>query len=204
MKKVFIMVTVMLFLISIPLLAQEFIVDKGVVNIGGTISFESRGGDLYEVYEVYDEEFVKEMRVSVLSLNPSFLYFIMPNLSIGGEILYDHISAQEETFSLFGIGPKAAYFFGGEGRGSYPFVGASFLFAKPGEDGTITVARNFYPEGTLIRITPFVGMVFTVSKNVGVSVEAYAKIDSFKAKGGDKSYKGDILGLRLGIAGFIY
>jgi len=200
MRKLLIMVAVLSFLLSTALLAQEYVVDKGVIHFSGTVSFESRGGDLYEVYD----DDLRERRVSIYSINPSFLYFVMPNLSIGGEFLYDRLSTTDESLSIFGLGPRAAYYFGEEDRGSYPYMGASFLFAKIGEDGTITVNRNFYPEGTLIRITPFAGVVFMVSKNVGVSVEVYAKIDSFKAKGGDKSYKGDIFGLRFGIAGFIF
>jgi len=200
MKNLTITVMTLFFLLSIPLWSQDFAMDKGSLNIAGTITFESRGGDLYEVYDAD----LRERRVSVYTINPSFLYFVMPNLGIGAEILYDNVSMVDESLSIFSFGPRAAYFFGSEGSSSYPYLGGGISYANVGSDGTITMNRILYPEGSMIRIIPFMGVVFMFSKNVGMNIEVYAKIDSFKAGGGDQSYQGDTVGLRVGFSGFLY
>ena len=195
MKKLMVVVLALLFLLPVSLLAQEYAIDKGSINVGGTAGFEKRSGDLYA-----DED----ESLTIISLNPNLLYFIAPNLGIGVEILYDKLSVEDESLSMFGIGPRAAYFIGSEESKVYPFIGASFFYAKVGEDGMMTTDRQiFWSEGTSMGITPFGGVLFMLSKSVGMSIEAFYRMDSFKEKGEDKAEDGNRFGVRIGIAGFI-
>jgi hypothetical protein len=58
---------------------KEKPIDKGSLNIGGTLAIQSMGGDLYE----YDYE-----RQNMIMFTPQVRYVVLPNLAVGGNMTY--------------------------------------------------------------------------------------------------------------------
>jgi len=165
-------------------------VDKGSINLGGVIGLTIQGGDLYE-----NQNGDKR---TIIDVNPSLLYFIMPNLAVGAELVYSSTSQGDAKETAMGIGPKVAYFVGNENSKAYPYLGFAFGYGTWKQEGGMEF------EGTMMRLTPVAGAVFMVSKNVGINIEAFYQMDSSKLKDADESTKGNQMGVRIGVAGFIY
>ena len=157
-------------------------VDKGSISLGGAACFASAGGELHG-----------DDRMTTIALNPSVLYFVVGGLAIGGEVRFTRMSSGDESDTSWGVGPKLAYFFfGGTDSPVHPFVAASYDYSR---------AVDWY---TASEITCAAGAAFMVARNVALTGEAFYAIESSRADGADASLDGDVFGLRLGIATFIF
>lgn len=84
--------------------AQEGPTDRGSVVLGGSISWSSLGGELYEDS---DEE-----RYTSILLNPVALFFVAPGLAVGGDLYVENESQGNADATTIVVGPAVAYFFG--------------------------------------------------------------------------------------------
>ena len=77
---------------------------KTEVVLGGSISWSSLGGELYEDS---DEE-----RYTSILLNPVALFFVAPGLAVDGDLYVENESQGNADATTIVVGPAVAYFFG--------------------------------------------------------------------------------------------
>ena len=170
--------------------AQYYAVDKGAVTVGGEISFASAGGDLNEV---------NGEKATLMLLNPSLGYFFMPNVCIGGELLYASTSQGDSKVTGLGGGPFAAFYIGDEYSRMYPFIGASLMLVSgQTENGEVTL------EESQMDIKFCVGATMMAAKNVGLTGKVYYLMESYKPEGADESISGNQIGLSMGVSAFLW
>ena len=170
-------------LIPFVLCAQNsYPVDKGNYVLGGSASFSSLGG----------EELRGEDRAFVFIFNPVFLYFVAPNISLGGTITYQSVSQGDYSDSIIGLGPSAVYFFGDENSTTYPFLGVSYIY---------TSDEDSYTKND-IRLMG--GAAFMVAKNVAITGDVFYLIESYTREDADDSLSGNTLGIEFGVSAFIF
>jgi len=102
MKKIIFMIIV---LFSINALAKD--IQKGTIEIAGNISM---GASINEVK--YDSTGNK-IKTNSVSMSPSFLYYILPNIAIGTGLNFYYSKSEEEGYEnkyiSFGLLPKIKY-----------------------------------------------------------------------------------------------
>jgi hypothetical protein len=182
--------------------AQTSPIDKGAMQLGGGISFHSYSGDLYENQ---DEDGVTE-----IILAPEFGYFVIPGLTIGGELVFGSASQGDQSSSVLGIGPAVAYYFDmdqtrTEVKGKvYPYLGLAFLYntisyssGDPGDEDDKWRQTTFSLRG---------GAAFMVSGAVGIYGQVGFDFDSSKRTEPFEtdSESGSVFGLEIGVTSFIY
>ena len=86
---------------------------RGSVLIGGSISFLSQGGDFYEIFD--------NDRLNTILVQPTILYFIIPNLSLGASIGYRLQAQGDFNLETFSVGPRLGLFIG-TNSGLLPFL----------------------------------------------------------------------------------
>jgi hypothetical protein len=112
--------------------AQNNPIGKGSIIIDTGFALNSDGGD---VWENDDGE-----RRTAYESQTMLGYFIMPGLAIGGQFLIEGISQGDWSSSLWGIGPQATYYLGGNSTDNsvkgqvYPFVSAGYARLNSKED----------------------------------------------------------------------
>ncbi|MEM6767342.1 MAG: hypothetical protein AAF824_08350 [Bacteroidota bacterium] len=149
-------------------------IDEGVLLLGGSAGFGSLGGEAFD------------NRTFSLRVSPEASYFIRPNIAIGGALNFSINSFDGETDTFFGLGPQAAYYFGGEDDLVYPFVEASIFFlAGPDELSSLT----YRAAG---------GIAYMISRNVAINGELFFQLDDTNITDTNN------FGLDIGIKVFIY
>jgi hypothetical protein len=137
--KVFFLVIFSLFYNS-PLFPQDAL-KKGVYNLSGSISY-SYSKSTSSSNEPYYNSGTANIKETYISMTPSFSYFIMNNLSIGGSISYYYAETEYSLSNTtnpslvfpksisrnFGIGPSIRYYF--SGNIIVPFLGISEFYSK--------------------------------------------------------------------------
>jgi len=180
--------------------AQDSPIAKGSYQLGGGISFQSWGGDLYENGDGDSE--------TDIEFNPFFSYFVTNGLSVGGRLDFSSASQGDAKASGFGIGPQVAYYFTvgqkTETKGSvFPYVGASFTYASTTTNSGAPGAQDFKLTGTEIGL--FGGAVYMLNGSVGVFGQLEYDMHSLKVKEpveGD-SESGTVLQLFTGFTFFL-
>ena len=192
-------VVVSLLAVALPPIAAADPISKGSRMIGGTFSFSSSGGDLYEI---------NNKRVTRLQMNPSLNVFVFDRFSLGGVLAIDRTSSDAATSMGFGIGPRIAYFFGQTGStgvpGSvYPYIGFAILYTRQTYDPSgiasdLTISGYSFGFGC--------GLISMLSNEIGLSFELTYQIDSATVEYGgfEDSESGDSVNLTAGIACFLY
>ncbi len=169
-----------------PVSAQAgFPIQKGSVSLDGTANVSS-------------SQFGDSDRTTTISAQPSALFFVADGLAVGATVSLARTSfGGDNTATSYGIGPTAAYFFGGPESTVYPFVsvGASFSRASFSGDGDDLSIFGGEVAG---------GAVFMLSRTVGLTGEAYYQAQSVSSDGFDDSFDGNEFGLRAGFVAFLY
>lgn len=184
-------ICMLIMVLSLPVSAAYYAIDKGSIQLGGTIGFESWGGDLYEDA---DEE-----SQSHLDFEPFVGYFLIPNLSLGTHVTFSSFTHGDYKNSIFGIGPVATYYLGGEYSKFFPFISARFDYRKSSTE----IDGNESPDVTTTVIGFAGGITTMVSKNVGIRAMLFYEMDSQEVEDSD-SVDGNKIGLRIGIESFIW
>jgi outer membrane protein len=191
MKRGLILFTAVLFVLPVCLYAQSFAVDKGSIMAGGTAGYMMQSGDLYENFDGDGQ--------TTISINPTLGYFVMPNLAVGIDFLYENWSQGDDKSNTLGIGPGVAYFLGGSGSDMYPFIAAGYTFGSYSSEGA-----NYKSEGSASVIPISVGVVKMVAKNVGVTAQVSYLMESMKPKDADEATKGTTILIGIGVDTFIF
>jgi len=182
MKKTMIAVLALFIMLPACSFAQKgYAIDKGVIVIDGMASYVSAGGDLYG-----------DDRVSVIALNPSIGYFIMPHLAMGVNFGFQKTSHGDDSDTIFAVGPSVAYFMGDANSKVYPFVAGTFLYSSEDDHHTQTDIKL---KG---------GAAFMIAKNVAITGNAFYKMESQKWETADESESGNTFGVEFGVGIFIF
>ncbi|HDS01412.1 MAG TPA: hypothetical protein ENO22_12605 [candidate division Zixibacteria bacterium] len=186
MKRVALLIVSAILILALPLAAQDdgrpsYAVDRGSILAGGSAGFVSVGGDARA-----DE------RISIFTFNPAVLYFAIPNVGVGGQLMFKRESTEGDTKTFYGAGPTAAYFFGGEKSVVFPFLSMSFIYGKKTDEYTETVLR--FTGGT----------TYMLARNVGMTGEIFYLIENFDMESSDVSVSGNTFGVAFGLSAFIF
>jgi outer membrane protein W len=186
MKKITLILLVLFVFYSFAF-TQDFAVDKGSVIFSAIASYNSQGGDLFENAD--------GDRATTIMLAPAAMFFIMPNIGVGGSASYNRQAQGDNSYSTIGIGPSVAYYYGNAESTMFPYLGAGFRYNIMGDkDDKVT--------GTDIAVG--LGLLYPVKKSVGVVIEAGYHIMNLKHEDWDESMSGDIIMVGVGIAGILF
>ncbi len=176
--------------------------------IGGHLSFQSRGGDLYKDHD--------GNAVTAFSISPEAQCFIIDYFAIGGLMQLNTESADLSTSDIL-IGPKVSYYFRTSNRYFYPFVSAAALFGSysyelygdAAETNTVlkytdTETRFVFSGGVLFMINQHVGIATTISyEMVNVNYDESIPFVNEANEAVGHSYDGNIFGISVGVNAFI-
>jgi hypothetical protein len=171
--------------LALPASAQEYAID-----LGGSASFTTQGGDLYE-----DQD---GGRRTTLLVNPTALYFVAPGFAIGGEAFISRRGQGGGSTTSLGIGPSIAYFIGGPDSSAYPFFSASGFISSTEFSGVSQTGLGGQFSG---------GVAIKLSRSVALTGSTFLLIESvdFSNEFGDSaSISGNTFGFELGVTAFIF
>lgn len=146
--------------IPVPLAAQDYAIDRGAVILGGSVSWSTSGGDLYENSE--------GDRYNSLLLNPRLLYFVTPGLAVGGDVYVESASRGDFDVTTIAAGPAVAYFFGGAESTVYPFVSGMIGYGKTSTSGL---------DGSGLVFGAGAGAAFMLSESVALTAGGTYRIE---------------------------
>jgi hypothetical protein len=183
--------------IALPCGAADYAVDKGSWMLGGTVGFESLGGDLYENEDGDSETFIE--------FSPFAGYFVMPGLAVGTKVIFSSASQGDDKDTAFGVGPMVEYYLGGPYSKIFPFASARLGYVSHSEE-TKAGGETVEFEYTEMSYGFALGAVTMVSRNVAVRGTVFYTIHSKDQKKPEDldSVDGNQMGLRLGIQSFIW
>ena len=176
-----------LVLFPAALAAQGGPIDPGSIVLGGSVSFTSSGGDLYENAE--------GDRATTITINPRALFFVMRGLAVGGDVLISTSSQGDFDSTTLGIGPAAYYFFGGPNARIYPFIGASVGYAK-------VSVEDF--DGSGLVYGPTAGVAFLLSESVALTTAATYRMENVSIDEIDEDVDGNVFSIDVGIQAFMH
>ncbi|PKK84537.1 MAG: hypothetical protein CVT49_02895 [candidate division Zixibacteria bacterium HGW-Zixibacteria-1] len=191
MKRLFVL-GLMAALFAVTAAAQETPIDKGSMILGGTVTFQSYSGDLYNNQNGDGEK--------IFAFMPSFGYFIAPGVVIGADLIYHSDSQGDWSGSIFGIGPMVGYYFNTnkertEIKGSmYPYVKGTFQYLKSGGD---------YVDETNTAFGGSVGINYMLSNAVAVDFGINVMSATEDLEGYD-SLSGTVITIGAGMQAFIF
>ena len=170
---------------NLTISAQSEATSSGAQIISGAFAFSSQGGDLHENFG--------GDRQSNFLFTPSYLRFVMDKLAIGGSFSLNRISQGDASFTIWGIGPKASYFFDTDAN-SIPYLGIGLGYRSIGSDGDNEGGFGYN-----------IGGGFMLRKDhLGVTIEAGYQGESFKPAGASDNITGNTLYISVGFAALLY
>ena len=167
--------------------AQDYATDRGSFILGGSASFTSQGGDLYENLD--------GDRVTTLTVNPYLLYFISPGFGIGGEVILSRTTQGDDDATSVGVGPTLAYYFGDAESTIRPFVQAGASYVSLSGDFLDASGWGIGGGG---------GLAFMLSETVALTLEGVYEIQNISVDEFDEDVDGDEFRLEAGIAAFLF
>ena len=163
--------------------------DKGCISVGGSFSFESKGGDFYLTAD--------ESRRTTFLLTPSARYFLMRNLGLGIDFSYLKTTAGDADTSQFGIGPAATYYFRVLGDKFYPYVNLGALYSS------CKLRTNWSGAATGFGFRFGGGVAYMLGKKLAVTAELNYNLHFLKREDMD-SETGNIFAIAIGLTTFFY
>jgi hypothetical protein len=199
---------VCLVLMAVAAFSQTFPTDKGSLIVGGSVSFTSSSGDLYENPQGKGS--------TEISLAPFADYFVSPGLAVGGSVIFYKESQGDNSQTTIGLGPEVRYFFGGnvkpkmiKGK-NYPYAIGSFLWENTKHKSTMYAktsvpsgSPNFEYKTTFTSISLGAGILHMLTGSVGVSAQVTYNMDKSKYEDGE-AVKGNKIKFWVGITAFKY
>jgi hypothetical protein len=164
---------------------QKYAIDKGASTISGSASFSTAGGDLYE----YGGD-----RLTTITLQPSYNYFVAKNFYIGGVLDISYLAQGGDNMSTFGIGPQLGYAIGDSSSKAIPYFNLGIMYESItyGSGDSDSEASN----GSNLFLG--FGVLVPVKKNLAITVEG--KYSMMKIE----SYSGNVITLGIGIVGLLF
>jgi len=161
MKSKMFLLLIITLLLSNSLLYSQAALKKGVYYLGGSIEYLNSKNTV-------DDTYGTTTKSSYFRFQPSFSYFVIDNLSIGGTISYFYYESEvssspyyingKSIFREFGIGPSIRYYFGTSTI--VPFLGVGDVYSKDidseQESNTFSISGGFdYFLSNSIGLEPF-------------------------------------------------
>jgi len=208
--------------------AAEFAIDKGSINVGGSVGFylitppKEEWVDFWSVPGV-DINMTEETSMSVITFSPEVAYFVIKGLMVGpvldiettsretettGEALGTSITETVESSSLTLLyGLKLGYCIGEEDSSLYPYVSISLAMGsesdtRDGEDGDKT---------SIMEITPGGGVLYMLTDSIALNAGLFynMRTEEQTMSGGvdvedAESETTSIIGIQVGIAAFVF
>lgn len=187
MKRFASVVASILLLVPLGVSAQEGPISKGSKVVGGSASFASLGGDLYENGD--------GDRLTSLALSPAALFFVSDGLALGGTLTVERESQGDFDATTLGLGPTVAYYFGEADSDSYPFLSGTVSYANLSTSGVDASGFGFNATA---------GIVFMLSRTVGLTAAATYRIENLEVDQANDSFGGNTFAIALGIDAFLY
>lgn len=156
---------------SVIFSSYDFPTNKGSMLVSGSFSFSNSGGDVYGID-----------RQTTVNFSPSFTYFIIPNLGIGGDLGL----TISNNVTILTIGPEISYFFGSQPKDKkvkgtiYPYINAALLYN--GFFSNITNTSGFIVElggGGIYMLSDTTGLYGLASYQIGSSGGKFANFNKF-------------------------
>ena len=168
-------------------LGQTHATDRGSILVGGQASFNSSKSD---------SDGRESPRFNSLSLAPRALLFVTPGFALGGQVLFGYSSSDDNSTTAWGIGPEVAYYFGGAGRTTHPYLTASFQYVRSSDDDDNTQTGRTYGGGA--------GLLFLISSSVGIDAQAYIRRSDSSFSEIATDFEQTAFGLAFGISAFVF
>jgi hypothetical protein len=165
---------------------------SGTTIVSGLASFSSQGGDLYEDSDGDG--------LTAISVVPSALYIVTAGLALGGDVSYTRQSQGDFSTTVFGVGPKVAYFVN-TGGNAIPYMGVGWNYISLGASSG---GEGDSESGS--RIKGVVGVMIK-SGHLGIVIEGGYLRDSFSVEfAGEEgeSISGSSIAVGVGFAGLFY
>lgn len=118
-------------------------------------------------------------------LDPSFDYFLMDGLALGGELFYNQQRDGDYGHAIWGFGPRLTLFLAGTNTGLkqkgnfYPYVSSSVLFVESSLKDKVP-GQNYDEALSTMQINLGGGMMYQLTRNFGVFGELNYAIDRVK------------------------
>ena len=190
MKKFSIVVIALLFVVSLSL-AQDQLA-KGSAIVGGSFSFSSYGGDLYENFD--GDGF------TLIALDAAYQrFFLDMPLALGLGLGYTSFSQGDDKNSTLYFTPMGTYFFKIANEKMLPFASLAFRINSASMEFT---GGDDSGSGTTIGLKG--GLYYLLSDHLAVVPALTYMMPSFEWDSGGGSNSGSAIMLSVGLAGFIY
>lgn len=187
------LIVFLLFFLSSTIQAEnvksENPLDKGSISVGGSFSFESKGGEFYLT--------AGGDRRTTFLFTPSARYFIMRNLGVGIDFTYLKTTAGEANTSQFGIGPAATYYFRVLGDKFYPYVNLGAFYS------TCKLKTKWPSAASGFGFRFGGGLAYMLGKKSALIAELNYNLQFLKREDMD-SETGNIFTITIGLATFFY
>ena len=185
------LIIMVMLLLAGTIVAQEGPTDKGVWTLGGSVSFTSQSGDMWE-------NGAGDAMTTLLFM-PTAGYFVAPNIIIGGVANVSKLSQGDNELNHSTFGPMFGYYFSGQNeqvKGSfYPSIKLMVLFHSMGDEDDSDSYTSF---GGIVGADYM--MTNSVSMNFGLSFLS----DSYTPDGASESISGSTMNFGIGLGIFIY
>lgn len=165
--------------------------DKGSMLVAGTATIQR------STFEFGDNESTS----TGVAISPTILFFVAPRFAIGGQLGLSRVNFEEGNSSSWLLGPAARIYFGESSSKTLPFVGASFAI---GGSSTESDDSDDESGSDTWGLEGVAGITWMVSRQVGITGEAYVQRTEFENDGFDIEQTRTDLGIRFGFAAFLF
>ena len=134
---------------------------------------------------------------------PHTAHFFARHLAVGGDVLLLLTTQSENKSTTLGVGPKIMYFFGGKDSKSYPYLTTGLYYLRNDFDyEDVDLLMQGVLSGTRFKVGA--GVNWMIARHVAVQVEASYNRDKLKHEDQEKSIKGNMVIVSIGLAGFTF
>ncbi len=156
-----------------------------------------KGSALVSGVASYTSQLFLGAKQNTLTVVPSLFFFPSGGLGLGGDVSLNYTNISDDGYSeditMFGIGPKFAYFFGGPESKLFPYIGAGVSYLTMSyEEYSISGFRIKFGGG----ICPLIGA------NAALPIEAGYMMDKYTEEG--ESISLNNFYFAIGIGSFIF
>lgn len=160
-------------------------IEKDTYSLSGSISYSESDNSSFG-------------RSKDLFVYPGFLYFISPNLGIGGRLQYWHSSDNTFNYKSYGVAPAIRYYF--TQNNSMPFIELSYGYEKSKSSSSSNTSRGHSKSAGIIF-----GLDYFLSRNVALEPSiAYRHYRYDSDSGSSITRENNTLTMGIGINVFIY
>lgn len=140
-----------------------------------------------------------ESKTTAISVNPIAMKFIQNRIAVGGELGLGYSKTGGTKVTTWLLGPAFRYFFFEPPEQNLPFVGAAVMLGSTSFDSGPTSSST-----STLGFEAVGGVTRMVSRNVGLTGEAYLSRTTANPDGTAASTTTTDFGLRAGISAFVY